>query len=174
MQTWVIIIIIVACLIVLYLIIAVICYFLLKRARLKAYDEMQTLIPYEKERLDVIIKAKDALLDDNRHFPNEMAELVQSTEDILSTNPVDVGKAKGQSDFLIIYFTKYIKEKKLIHRGNYQEIVDELNAHLHMEDDEKNSPYRKYNKKAMSYNAYLNLIFIPGFIRRKYQQAPIL
>ena len=174
MQTWVIIIIIVAVLIVLYLIVAVICYFLLKRAQNKAFDAMQELIPYEKERLDVIIKAKDALLDDNRHFPNEMAELVQSTEDILNTNPVDVGKAKGQSDFLIIYFTKYIKEKKLINRGNYKEIVDELDAHLHMDDKDKDSPYNKYDRKAMSYNAYLNLIFIPGFIRHRYQQAPIL
>ncbi len=156
------------------MILAVICYFLLKRARLRAFDEMQTLIPYEKERLDVITRTKDALLDDNRHFPNEIAELVQSTDEILNTSPVDVGKAKGQSDFLIIYFTKYLKEKKLLKRGSYQELCDELEAHLHMDENDKNSPYKKYDKKATTYNAYLSLIFIPGFIRRKYQQAPIL
>lgn len=175
MNNWIVIIIVIAALIVLYLLSALILYLLMKRVMGKAYDALMALVPHESQRLQAIEDLQKKIRDDNYRLSDEMVELCQNTRKILDTKPVDVAKAKGQIDFLLMYHIKFIKEKRLVQkREGYKEIVDKLTAGLHLKDDLKNSPYGRYDKLAMRYNAYLGMFVLAPFVRGKYKNAPIL
>lgn len=175
MPEWIIVIIVIVCIIVLYLLSALILYLLMKRAMNKAYDALMALVPYEQERMDLIVQTKERLLDDHYHLSDEMCELVESNNALLKTPPVDVGKVKSQTDFLIMYFTKFLREKKVAKKdSSYAETSEKLLKMLHLNDDLKSSPYGKYDKLAFRYNSYLNMIILAPFVRRKFQNAPIL
>ena len=104
-----------------------------------------------------------------------MIQLTESNRVLLETKPVDVSKAKNQTDFLIMYYTKFIKEKKLAKKNPaYETMSEELLKKLHLHDELKTSPYGKYDKAAFRYNSYLGLMILAPFVRKKYQNAPIL
>ncbi len=175
MPDFVIVILVIVCLIVLYLISALVLFLLMKRAMGKAYDALIALIPYEKERMEAIIELKDKLQADGYHLSDEMIQLTESNRVLLETKPVDVSKAKNQTDFLIMYYTKFIKEKKLAKKNPaYETMSEELLKKLHLHDELKTSPYGKYDKAAFLYNSYLGLMILAPFVRKKYQNAPIL
>lgn len=175
MEQWVIIIIIIACLIVVYLITGFILRKLMKRAENKAVDELIKVAPYEVERLELIKSLADTLKERNYGFPKQFKELIDETEEILNTRPVDVSKAKGNLDFLIMYFRKYITEKKLTSQTVFSEYLDKLNSHIFLDTRQKDSPYYNYNKAALHYNAYFGLIlFAPFLSKKKKLDAPVL
>lgn len=175
MENWVIVILVIVCLIVLYLLSALVLFLLMKRAMNKAYDALVALVPFETERLEYVKKVRDRLLADDYHLSSEMLELTESNEKLLATKPVDVSKVKNQTDFLILYYSKFIKEKKLAKKNpDYEELDKTLLSKLHLHDDLKVSPYAKYDKAAFRYNSYLSMMILAPFVRRKYQNAPIL
>ena len=152
MPEWIIVIIVIVCIIVLYLLSALILYLLMKRAMNKAYDALMALVPYEQERMDLIVQTKERLLDDHYHLSDEMCELVESNNALLKTPPVDVGKVKSQTDFLIMYFTKFLREKKVAKKdSSYADTSEKLLKMLHLNDDLKSSPYGKYDKLAFRF-----------------------
>ncbi len=175
MDSWLILIIVIAGVLVLYLLFALIAYFLMKGAMNKAYDALVALIPYEKERLELVKKVADDLKNDHYRFSSQIDELIKENENVLEKKPVDVSKAKNQNDFLILYFSKLIKEKNFDKRfSKYQEHHKTLQSHLYLQSYNKNSPYYRYDKLAFRYNSYLNMLFLAPFVRRKYESAPIL
>ena len=163
MESWVIVIIVILALILVYLFSAFILFLLMKRAMKRAYDALMDLLPYEDERMKLVSSTKEKLLNDNYHLSDEMCEATENNLKLLKETPVDVSKVKNQTDFLLMYYMKFLKEKKLIQKKP-EYIKDEL----------KNSPYGKYDKLAFRYNSYLGLVILAPFVRRKYQNAPIL
>lgn len=175
MQSWLIVIIVIVCLVLLYLLSALVLFLMMKRAMDKAYDALVALVPYEKERMAAILKVKERLQSDGYHLSDEMVELTENNQKLLEEKPVDVSKVKSQTDFLIMYYTKFIKEKKVAKKDiSYEKESTDLLKMLHLHDDLKTSPYGKYDKAAFRYNSYLGLIILAPFVRRKYQNAPIL
>ena len=175
MPNFVIVIIVIVCLIVLYLLSALVLFLFMKRAMGRAYDELVALIPYEKERMDAILSLREKLLSDGYHLSSEMVSLTDSNKTLLETRPVDVSKVKNQTDFLIMYYTKFLREKKVAKKDPaYDSMGENLLKMLHLHDELKSSPYGKYDKAAFRYNSYLGLIILAPFVRRKYQNAPIL
>ena len=175
MESWVIVIIVILALILVYLFSAFILFLLMKRAMRRAYDALMDLLPYEDERMKLVSSTKEKLLNDNYHLSDEMCEATENNLKLLKETPVDVSKVKNQTDFLLMYYMKFLKEKKLIQKKpEYKEIYDKMLAELHLKDELKNSPYGKYDKLAFRYNSYLGLVILAPFVRRKYQNAPIL
>lgn len=175
MESWVIVIIVILALILVYLFSAFILFLLMKRAMKRAYDALMDLLPYEDERMKLVSSTKEKLLNDNYHLSDEMSEATENNLKLLKETPVDVSKVKNQTDFLLMYYMKFLKEKKLIQKKpEYKEIYDKMLAELHLKDELKNSPYGKYDKLAFRYNSYLGLVILAPFVRRKYQNAPIL
>ena len=160
MPGWVIIILVVLALVAVYLISALILFLLMKRAMKKAYDALMALLPYEDERMKLVLDVKERLLNDNYHLSDEMCEATENNRKLLQETPVDVSKVKNQTDFLLMYYNK--------------ELYDTMLSKLHLKDELKNSPYGKYDKLAFRYNSYLGMIILAPFVRRKYQNAPIL
>lgn len=175
MPGWVIIILVVLALVAVYLISALILFLLMKRAMKKAYDALMALLPYEDERMKLVLDVKERLLNDNFHLSEEMCEATENNCKLLQETPVDVSKVKNQTDFLLMYYMKFLKEKKLVAKSaEYKELYDTMLSKLHLKDELKNSPYGKYDKLAFRYNSYLGMIILAPFVRRKYQNAPIL
>ncbi len=174
MESWVIVIIVVCCLIVFYIITGFIVRFLLKRAQNKVYDEMAKVAPTEDTRLSVIKEVVKTLNEHKYFFPKQFSDLIEETDAIMTTRPIDVVQAKNNNDFLIMYFRKYITEKKLDRQQVFKECLDTLNANFFDKPSDKNSPYYRYNKAALRYNAYFGLLlYIPFTNRYRNQQASI-
>ncbi len=148
-------------LILVYLCSAWIIHMLMKNAQKKAYALFEQIIPKEKERYEVILKAKKTMEDDGRFLPKNMVESTLEVEKEFEKIPVDLAKVKGMNDFLIIYYCKYIKEKKLL--GKYASLDQELNSNLYTDSNDRHSPYYAYNKAVLKYNSYLNMGFLNPF-----------
>ena len=170
-MNWWIYVIVFGALIAVFLISALIIRLLTKSAYKKANALYQEVTPKEKERYELILKAKKTMEDDGRFLPKSMIESTMEVEKEFQKIPCDISKVKSMNDFLIIYYSKYIHEKKLL--GKYDSVDQELNAHLYADPQDKNSPYYQYNKAALKYNAFLNMGFINIF-RGKSQRMPTL
>lgn len=175
MQEWIIVVIIIVVLIVVYIISGFIISHLTKKAEQKVFDEMAKLAPYENERISLIKKVATDLKERNYGFPKQFSELIAETEEIMTTRPIDIAKAKGNNDFLLIYFQKYLTEKKLLSQKIFADDLDEMKSHLFLDSKIKENPYNKYNKAANQYNAFFGLILFSPFLRRRDREhAPIL
>ena len=82
MDSWLILIIVIAGVLVLYLLFALIAYFLMKGAMNKAYNALVALIPYEKERLELVKKVADDLKNDHYRFSSQIDELIKENENV--------------------------------------------------------------------------------------------
>ncbi|MFA6624219.1 MAG: hypothetical protein WCS80_00415 [Bacilli bacterium] len=175
MDTWVIILIVLGCLIAIYLLGSFIIWLFLKAARNKAYKALDELVPYEKERFQYIAYVRDEIEKDNYHLPKSILDVIENNNDILSGHEIDMQKVKSQDDFLILFFQKYLKEKKLISKEKYVNINLKMSSYLHMDTDDKESPYDIYDKKAFRYNSLLGMTLFTIFLNKsKFAQAPIL
>lgn len=175
MEQWIIVVIIVVSLIAVYVISGLIVGQLTKRAENKVYDEMAKIAPYEKERLELIKKVASALKERNYGFPKQFSELIDETDEIMNTRPIDIAKAKGNDDFLLIYFQKYLTEKRLTSQTIFADYLNEIKNHLCLDNKVKDNPYSQYNKVASHYNAFHGLILFSPFIKRKNREsAPFL
>ncbi len=158
---------------VLYLGAAFVTYLLMKSAKKKCRNEFDRLVPYERERLDLIVEVRDALIQDERHLPKNLLDSIKADEDCFAKAPADIRTAKGQSDFLIIYLRKYLKEKNLLKQEKYQTFDQRLEKHLWLDPEDKASPYLAYNKRALRYNSYLGMTILAIFGNGKNSAAPI-
>lgn len=170
MEWWVYVIIF-AGLIAVWLLSSLVVYQLMKKAQKKAYLLFDKVIPKEKERYQVILKAKDRMEKDGRFLPKNMVDSTMEVDKEFQKIPCDIAKIKGMDDFLVIYYRKYIKEKKL--SGKYHDIDMELEACIFLDPSDKRSPYYEYNKAALHYNAYVNMGFLNLF-RGKAKLLPTL
>jgi hypothetical protein len=159
--------------IVLYLIAALITFFLMKGAKKKCYDEFDKLVPYEKERLELILSIRDTMLKDGRHLPKNLTDACSQDEEYFAKVPFDLKSAKGQNDFLVIYLRKYLKEKNLLKQEKYLEFDKKLEGALFLDPQDKKSPYFNYNKRALRYNSYLGMTLLAIFNNGRHTSAPI-
>ncbi len=175
MEQWIIVVIIVVSLIAVYVISGILVAHLTKKAENKVYDEMAKIAPYENERLDLIKKIASTLKERNYGFPKQFSDLINETDEIMSTRPIDIAKAKGNDDFLLIYFKKYLTEKRLTSQTIFADYLNEIQNHLFLDNKTADNPYSRYNKVASRYNAYFGLILFSPFIKRKNREsAPFL
>lgn len=175
MQPWVILIIVLACLLVLYIISGLIIRLLVKKAKKKAIDALDSLASYEKDRLGRLAEVKDILTEDRKYLPKNRLDTFADTAKLFDSVPCDVAKAKGQSDILVLYLRKFRKEKRLLAQKKYKDIDDSLSKEVNIDPNDKTSPYYAYNKKALRYNALRNRTFFSRFINNgNNPQAPIL
>lgn len=172
-SNWWIFVLVIVGVIALYLLVCFIVYLLMKRAQKKVAKEMEALVPKERERFEVILDVRDAIENDNRHLPKQMLDDTREVEELFQKVPVDLKEVKGRDDFLILYYRKYLKEKGLLSRPGYKELDKKLENIVYLKGDEKDSPYYRYNKAALHYNAYLSM---GGFniFRGKAAPAPVL
>lgn len=154
-----------------YLLSALIIRLLMNKASKKAHALYDKMIPVEKDRYDVILQAQKKLEDDDRHLPKNMVESTMDVQKEFEKIPCDIATIKGMNDFLIVYYRKYIKEKRLLPR--YPEIDAKLESKLFLNPESKESPYYDYNKAVLKYNSYLNMGFLNLF-RGKAQRLPTL
>jgi hypothetical protein len=175
MNIWYILLIALGSILVLYLIVAAILMALMKRAQRRAFKALDALVPYEKKRMEIVLDCRDTLEDDHYHLAQNIKEVIDEAQDLINQSRIDMGKVKGENDFLIMYFQKYLKEKRLLHDEKYKKLSDELGAEIHLDPAEKSSPYKKYDDLAFRYNAYLGMMILAPFLGgKKNPQAPVL
>lgn len=149
---------------------------LVKKAQKKAFQALDDLVPYEKERFQCINKLYETLINEKKLVPgkNPLADIMKEQEIILSGNTIDMQKAKANDDFSILFLKKFLKDRSLRMKEPYHTLEEELGKYDNMLD-EKNSPYRKYNNYALKYNALSSMMTVSGYCQRKgYLKAPIL
>lgn len=144
---------------------------LMRKAQKKVFILLEEVLPKERERFDVIYNTKMTMENDGRHLPKNLTETVDKTKQEFEKVPVDISVVKGYDDFLIIYFRKYISEKRLIDK--YKNLDAELEKITYSSLDDKSSPYFEYNKAALKYNSYLNMGILNIF-RGNASKAPTL
>ena len=175
MQPWVILLIVLACLLLLYILSGRIVKILLRKAKKKAIDALDSLAGYEQDRLDRLIKIKDELVNDHKFLPKNRLDAFEETKAIFLSVPSDVAKAKGQNDFLVLYLRKFLKEKRLLAQGKYKDRDMRLEGEVHIDPSDRKSPYYSYNRKALKYNALRNRTFFSLFTNNgNNPSAPIL
>ncbi len=175
MKEWVIVILVVVGLIALYLISAGIVYLLMRNAKKKTFAALENIVPLEQTRLDLILQTKSSIEEDGRVLPKNLHDAVEIAEKTFQKIPINYVEIKGNNDFLIMYFRKYLSEKKLLNKELYKNLDKKLEENLYLDPTDKTSPYYDYNKKASHYNAYLGMTLLALFgIRRRYPTAPIL
>ncbi len=149
---------------------------LVKKAQKKAYQALDELVPYEKERFQSINKLYETLVNERKLVPgkNPLADIMKEQEIILSGTTIDMQKAKANDDFSILFLKKFLKDRSLKMKEPYHTLSEELDKYDIM-TDEKNSPYKKYNNYALRYNALSSMMTVSGYCQRKgYLKAPIL
>jgi hypothetical protein len=160
---------------VIYVLTAVVLLGLMKRAQKKAFSALDELVPYEKERYALLTEIQERMAKDNFVIPSNIREIIEDGGRTLGASTVDMGKVKGELDFAFLYLQKFLKEKKLLARPGYPELMNEITAHIFIDPSIKGCPYEKYDKLAYRYNAYLGMMFISPFIAHKnLPKAPIL
>ena len=124
MENWWIYLVVIVGIILVYLLTGLITYLLTKSARKKAMTLLDKVIPEERKRLDLILETRDTMIKDGRFLPKNMTDTTKQVEDEFAKIPVDVAHIKGMDDFLIVYYRKYLKEKRLL--GKYQDLDKKL------------------------------------------------
>ena len=171
MENWWIYVIVVVAIIAIYLIAALIIKLFMNGAQKKCFALLDGIAPKERERFEHILNTKNTMENDGRHLPKNLVETTSETEKEFQKVPVDIAKVKGMDDFLILYYRKYLKEKRLLDK--YGELDKKLEEVSYMDIEDKNSIYYAYNKAALKYNAYLNMGFLNLF-RGNAPKAPTL
>ena len=171
MENWWIYLIVIVSIIAVYLISALIIKLFMNRAQKKCFTLLNSIAPKERERFEQILNTKNTMENDGRHLPKNLVETTLEAEREFNKVPVDIAKVKGMDDFLILYYRKYLKEKRLLDR--YAELDKKLEEVSYMDIENKNSIYYNYNQAALRYNAYLNMGFLNIF-RGDAPKAPTL
>ncbi len=156
MQWWIYLVIIVGVLAV-YFFTAFVIYLLMKRAKKIAYAEMEKVIPYEKEKYNLVSEVIRTMQEEGRYLQKNLLDSYEDLGKTFEKVPFELSAAKNQNDFMILYLRKYLKEKNLLKREIYQKLDERLRDAVHLDPSEKNSPYYVYNKKAARYNAFLSM-----------------
>lgn len=173
MAWWIYVVILVGILLI-YFLTGFVMYLLELREKKKTFQELDKLIPYERDRLEIVLDTRDALENDGRHLPKNLTDAIAEDQDFFTQVPPSIEKAKGQTDFLILYLRKYLKEKGFLKQEKYQELDKKLEKNLFLDPSDKNSPYKKYNDHAYRYNAYLGMMTLALFNSNgKNPKAPI-
>lgn len=149
---------------------------LVKRSQKKAFEALDHLVPFERERFAVVKKAYDTLIAEKKLKANDnpLKDMVHETEIILSGTSIDMQKAKANDDFMILFLKKYLKDRSLRMKDPYKSI-DETLAEYDYLQNRKDSPYDGYNKKALKYNALSSMMSVSSYCQRKgYPKAPVL
>ncbi len=147
-----------------------------KKFQKKAYQALDDLVPFEKERFEKIHKVYDYLITEKKlnASNNPIKEIIQDQQIIFSGNSIAMDKAKANDDFLVLFLMKYMKEKSLKNKDSFKECYKTLEENDYMQE-RKESPYYKYNKIALRYNSLSSMMTIQGYCQRKgYLKAPIL
>lgn len=147
-----------------------------KKFQKRAYIALDNLVPFEKERFEQIHGVYDYLLLEKKlnASNNPIKEIIQEQQIILSGNSIDMQKAKANDDFLILFLTKFMKEKSLKNKDSFKDKYEILEKYNYF-DDKKDSPYHQYNKIALRYNSLSSMMTVSSYCRRKgYLKAPIL
>lgn len=148
---------------------------LMKKAQKKAFDSLDSLVAYERNRFDGIKEIADYLDQSNRLHAQSIIDTIKKQEEAFSSDTIDMQNVKVTDDFLVIYFQKYIKEKNLSKKSPYDEYLKKLSEELTIDPEDKEHPYYKYNKLALKYNSYANMRTASWYARRKnYPQAPVM
>lgn len=173
--TWELLVIIIFSMIGLYLLAVLIIYFLMKRAQKKAMHALDSLIPYEKERMQFVNDLVTTLEANNYQVKDNIRVVVDEQNELLEQKSVDMSQAKQKTDFLLIYFQKYLKEKGIRKKEPFATYFNNINKYLFIDNEAENYPYKSYNNLANKYNAFLSLGFFSPFARsKKNPQVPIL
>lgn len=172
-NNWWIYVLILVGLLAIYFLINLIVYLMMKSAQKKAYKQLDALVPKERDRFEVILDTRDALENIGRHLPKNMLDDTASVQELFQKVPVSLKDVKGRDDFLILYYRKYLKEKRLLADPKMKELDNKLAAVLYDDPDDKNSPYYAYDKAAMRYNAFVSMGAFNIF-RGRAGLAPIL
>lgn len=170
-MNWWIYAIVIGGIIIVYLLTGLIIKLLMRKAQKRAFTLLEQLLPKERERFEVIYNTKLTMENDGRYLPKNLTETIEKTKKEFENVPVDMSIVKGYDDFLIIYFRKYISEKRLMEK--YRDLDSKLEAILYTSLEDKSSPYYEYNKAALKYNSYLNMGVLNIF-RGKAIKAPTL
>lgn len=158
----------------LWFILSIILFFAMKSAQRKAYNELDKVAPFERDRYDFFVEVITKLEDSGRHLPKSLTELQKSLERAFAKIPVDVNEIKGQNDFMDIYLKKYLDEKGFSKKEEFKSYCEKLNQMLWIDPADKNSPYYKYNKLASRYNSLNGMLLLRIFTASgKYPSAPI-
>lgn len=169
------IIVIVVSLLVIWGISFVVLVFLMKKTQKKAFKALDDLVPYERERFDIILETVEQLKKENKFRNKEMDKLVEEQKKLLEGVTIDMSKVKAQNDFLILYLRKLLKDKGLKMKDPYKDLNKKMEEHFFDDTSSKNSPYYNYSKLALRYNAYMGMMFVASYANRKgYPRAPIL
>lgn len=175
MPSWVLLIIVIASLIGLYLVAVIIIYFLMKRAQKRAFSALDSMVTYEKERMHFVNDLVTVLNTTQYKVKDNIRVVVDEQNEMLSSDRVDMNKVKQQTDFLLIYLQKYLKEKGIRKKSPFDTYFQKIPEYLVMDIESDKYPYKDYNKIATKYNSFLSLGFLSPFARSsKNPQAPIL
>ena len=175
LPVWELLLIIIFSLIGLYLLAIMIVYFFMKRAQKRAFSSLDSMIVYEKDRMNFINDLVNTLKDNKYNLKSNIKIVVDEQNELLENKMVDMSKVKQQTDFLLIYFQKYLKENGIRKKSPFDSFYKKINDYLIMDIDSDDYPYKKYNLYANRYNSILSLGFLCPFARSiKNPQAPIL
>jgi|GEM_PF-920774 len=174
LPAWAWLLIVLAIIVVIYLLVELVLFFLMRSSMKKAFRMLDELVPFERQRFEAIEKVYQRLVKENKLHNKDIDDLIAGQRVILGGKTTDMQKLKGQDDFLILYLTKYLKERKLKQKG-YEAEYNDLLSRLYSDPEDKSNPYYRYDQEAMKYNSYTQMGLLRSItIRHHYYQAPVL
>ena len=168
---WLTYVIIIVSIIALYFLISFIVYLYAKHAQKRVIAEIEAVIPKERERFETVKTFYNKMVNEGRHLPKNMTELVEELDALFQKVPVEIMEVKPKDDFIIMYFRKYIEEKGL--KNKYPEYYALLDKILYFDNKDPDLPYRAFNRAALKYNSAINIMLFSIFTRR-FPKAGIL
>lgn len=174
MNAWIILLIGMLALLALYLLAALIVHFILKREEKLLIEEVGKVVPIEKDRISKIDEVASKIKEVSFLPKNITNALEEVKRESLKEEP-DIFDMKNKSDFLVLYFKKFIYQKNSkINKEKADELQEELDKLITKDTMSKDSPYYSYNKRANKFNAIIGMSYLMVFSKNRFNRATIL
>jgi hypothetical protein len=164
MPTYAIIILVIVGTLLIYFLLGLFFYKMMGKYEKAVFAELNKMFEYEEGRGKKVLAAIDKLEAHGFSFDTPSYDFLQKgSADFASLTYEDKAKFKNTIDFTSLILAKIYREDKKYGKYLASEEAEEFEK-MRSESDEK---YKAYNKAAMHYNVFFNMIFTKGIMALK-------
>lgn len=156
LPVWAVVLIVIAAVVLLYFLSGLIFYFIYRGLYPKAQKELDSLVPYERERGKFVLSIIDRLEGKGFSFDKKAKEILLQADGLEGLSSGKRGEYRNIVDFSSVYLAKVHKEDARY--GKY--ITEEEASRLLSYPRDSEERYRKYDRKAGTVNAIRHMIAV--------------
>lgn len=159
MPSWALVLILVAATLLAYFLLGLLFHHLMNKAELRVFQELEKKTAYEQERGKKVLACLEKIESRGFRFDQKAkALIIKGSSDFKGLTYEEKFEYKNNVDFSSMFLVKVQREDKKF--GPY--LTKEEGEEMNKMREESQKEYKDYNKAAMRYNVYMNMVFTRG------------